>query len=60
MSTTWVFVGLLAGRELGIRLLMDGKFDLRIGRLILQDLFKIFMGLVISVVLVFIIKLLAQ
>lgn len=60
MSTTWVFVGLLAGRELGIRLLMDGKFDLRIGKLILLDFFKIFMGLVISVVLVFIIKLLAQ
>lgn len=59
MSTTWVFVGLLAGRELGIRLLMDGKFDLRIGKLILLDFFKIFMGLVISVVLVFIIKLLA-
>lgn len=60
MSTTWVFVGLLAGRELGIRIMMSDKLDWKTVKLILQDLFKIFMGLVISVVLVFIIKLLAQ
>lgn len=59
MSTTWVFVGLLAGRELGLRLRLEKKISLPIARMILGDLAKVFAGLVVSVVLVFIIKLLA-
>ena len=57
MSTTWVFIGLLAGRELGIRLRAAGKLDRRITKMIFSDLGKVFLGLVVSVVLVFIIKL---
>lgn len=60
MSTTWVFVGLLAGRELGLRLMTQGKLEKNTVKLILSDLGKIFLGLVISVLLVFAIKLLAQ
>lgn len=59
MSTTWVFIGLLAGRELGIRLRLEGTISPRIRKMVLSDLFKVFIGLVVSVVLVFIIKLLA-
>ena len=59
MSTTWVFIGLLAGRELGIRLNLEKKISRVVMRIILSDLGKVFAGLVVSVVLVFIIKLLA-
>ncbi len=59
MSTTWVFIGLLAGRELGIRLLLDGKLRKDTFRMVFSDLAKVFFGLVVSVVLVFIIKLLS-
>lgn len=60
MSTTWVFVGLLAGRELGLRLMTQGKLEKQTVKIVLSDLAKIFLGLVISVLLVFAIKLLAQ
>jgi len=59
MSTTWVFIGLLAGRELGIRIRLEKKVPGRIARMVGSDLGKVFLGLVVSVVLVFIIKLLA-
>ncbi len=59
MSTTWVFIGLLAGREIGIRLRLEGTISPRIRKMVFSDLFKVFIGLVVSVVLVFIIKLLA-
>lgn len=59
MSTTWVFIGLLAGRELGIRLMLKNKGSKSAGRMIFSDLGKVFAGLIVSVVLVFIIKLLA-
>jgi len=38
MSTTWVFIGLLAVRELGIRLNIDRKIKKNIGRIVLADL----------------------
>ncbi len=57
MSTTWVFIGLLAGREIGIRLNLEGKVSKKIGKMVVSDLGKVFFGLVVSVILVFIIKL---
>lgn len=60
MSTTWVFIGLLAGRELGIRLNLERKVSRALARLIFSDLGKVFVGLVVSVVLVFMIKMMAE
>jgi len=59
MSTTWVFIGLLAGRELAIRIHLDKKVSGKVSKMIFSDLGKVFFGLVVSVLLVFIIKLLA-
>lgn len=60
MSTTWVFIGLLGGRELGIRLMLkSGGSKSEAGKMIFSDLGKVFFGLLVSVALVFIIKLLA-
>ena len=59
MSTTWVFIGLLAGRELGIRLNLDKKLSQNVVKMVFADLGKVFFGLLVSVVLVFIIKLMA-
>ena len=59
MSTTWVFIGLLAGRELGIRINLDKKIKKKVARLVFADLGKVFAGLMISVVLVFFIKMMA-
>jgi len=58
MSTTWVFIGLLAGRELGLRLNIDKKISKATAQMVFSDLGKVFFGLLVSVVLVFIIKLL--
>ena len=60
MSTTWIFVGLLAGRELGLRIMTQGKLEKDTIRLVISDLGKVFLGLVISVLLVFAIKLLTH
>jgi len=59
MSTTWLFVGLLAGREIGIRINLEGKLTREITQMIIKDFLKILLGLAISVILVFIIKILA-
>lgn len=59
MSTTWVFIGLLAGREIGIRINLDKKLNKETVRMVFADLGKVFFGLLISVILVFIIKLLS-
>lgn len=59
MSTTWVFIGLLAGREIGMRLNLEKKITKNISKMVFADLGKVFFGLLVSVVLVFIIKLLA-
>lgn len=59
MSTTWLFVGLLAGREIGIRINLEGKLTRNITEMIIWDFLKIILGLVISVLLVFLIKILA-
>lgn len=61
MSTTWVFIGLLAGREIAINLMMGEKTK-RKGMLksISWDLTKVTLGLVISILLVFIVKYFSQ
>ena len=59
MSTTWVFIGLLAGREIGMRLNLEKKITGKVAKMVFADLGKVFFGLVVSVILVFIIKLLA-
>ena len=59
MSTTWVFIGLLSGREFAISyILKDPKLSI-VRRMGLLDLAKTFTGLVISIVLVILIKSLA-
>lgn len=59
MSTTWIFIGLLAGRELAIQIRINKKVNKQLLQMVSMDLLKVFFGLVISVVLVFIIKLIS-
>lgn len=62
MSTTWVFIGLLAGRELAIALGKHGKAKkrnawlVRAFRLGRKDIFKATIGLVVSLILAVIIN----
>ncbi|MBB6609573.1 hypothetical protein H7F15_00850 [Pontibacter sp. Tf4] len=53
MSTTWVFVGLLAGRELGMRLRAhdSGEKFAKTFRLIGKDILSVTIGLIISLIL---------
>ena len=54
MSTTWVFLGMLAGREVALRLrLHEANEDgLRVWPMVFSDLGKATIGLVVSVLLV--------
>jgi len=56
MSTTWVFIGLLAGREIAIRWRLNGKLQWPEVKGILSDLGKVFFGLFISLLLVIFIQ----
>lgn len=56
MSTTWVFIGLLAGRELGIRYFAYQKVENNTLVDLAKDLLKVFFGLGISVGLVYLVK----
>lgn len=56
MSTTWVFLGLLAGREYAIRYQVFNKLDNKLHKMIGKDLGKAFLGLVVSIALVFLIR----
>ncbi|MCY3735169.1 MAG: hypothetical protein OXG13_02135 [Gemmatimonadaceae bacterium] len=51
MSTTWVFVGLLAGREIAIAWNEKHRGRPEVTRLVLTDLAKVFSGLAVSVAL---------
>ena len=51
MSTTWVFVGLLAGREIAIAWNERHRSRQEVSRLVLSDFAKIVAGLVVSVAL---------
>ncbi len=57
MSTTWVFLGLLAGRELGLRLAIGPKPDRKLSMMIFSDLGKAALGLIVSIALVLILYL---
>ncbi len=52
MSTTWVFVGLLAGRELAIATVYKKKRFKAVFPLITRDFFKMMIGLGVSVAIV--------
>jgi phosphate/sulfate permease len=62
MSTTWVFIGLLAGRELAIAFGKHGKAKrknawlVRAFRLARKDIFKALIGLIVSLILTVIIN----
>lgn len=56
MSTTWVFIGLLAGREIALRYQLEKKFNRQVLKMVGSDLLKIFFGLVVSILLVLLIK----
>jgi len=49
MSTTFVFLGLMAGREYGFTLLSRGMDVMRTTRLTVSDAAKAFIGLVVSI-----------
>lgn len=59
MSTTWVFIGLLAGREIAMRLRLEKRLSRHVLGMVFSDLWKVFVGLAVSVILVFIIKIMA-
>lgn len=55
MSTTWVFIGLLAGRELAMRVRLN-TLSRSVWKNVGGDLAKVSLGLIVSVVLVFLIR----
>lgn len=55
MSTTWVFVGLLAGREIAMNIILERKLSKKVATMIVKDLGKVFIGLIVSVLLVLLI-----
>jgi hypothetical protein len=56
MSTTWTFVGILAGREYAINLLLNKNLMKATYKKIFRDLYKVNLGLTISIVLALIIR----
>lgn len=56
MSTTWVFLGLLAGREIGIKYLLNKSVSKNTWKDLGKDLGKVFFGLVVSIALVYLVK----
>ncbi len=57
MSTTWVFLGMLAGREVALRLRLHELDRSKLTPMVLGDLGKATLGLVISILLVFLLYL---
>ncbi|GAB4413132.1 MAG: hypothetical protein OHK0039_19770 [Bacteroidia bacterium] len=56
MSTTWVFVGLLAGREFMISYRLKDPSLRKVTQVVSLDLFKVITGLMVSVGLVYLIE----
>ena len=56
MSTTWVFVGLLAGREFALAQQINIQSFATVFNIVLKDLLKVFLGLVVSIFLVLLIS----
>lgn len=53
MSTTWVFIGLLAGREIGMALMKSGENSmLKSVRLGVKDMVYALIGLIVSIAIV--------
>lgn len=60
MSTTWVFIGILAGREIALNFMLRKNEPRKaMFRNLGMDLLKVFIGLVVSIALVFFVKFLA-
>lgn len=57
MSTTWVFIGFLAGRELGLFYRLQHKPSKKVWAGIGKDFFKVVTGLVVSVLIVYLVVL---
>ncbi len=55
MSTTWVFVGLLCGRELAIATTKDRKIK-KVFPLVTKDFMKMMLGLCVSIVIVLLVQ----
>ncbi len=55
MSTTWVFVGLLCGRELAIATRLDRKVK-KVFPLVAKDFMKMMLGLCVSIVIVLLVQ----
>ena len=53
MSTTWVFLGLLAGREFAISYVSQLRKPKEVARVVTSDITKAFIGLVVSLALAF-------
>lgn len=51
MSTTWVFLGLLAGREIGLGIRLRHRSKAMVGRLVFIDAGKAFLGSVVAITL---------
>jgi hypothetical protein len=50
MSTTWVFVGLLCGREFAIASVSNGSYKLKhVFPIVGKDFLKMMLGLIVSV-----------
>lgn len=58
MSTTWVFIGLLSGRELALTLNFQQRTLKETGHLIASDTLKALLGLTISIIIAFALPLL--
>ncbi len=58
MSTTWAFIGILGGREFAINYVRKRKIRKKTARMIQADLGKVFAGFLISIFLVYLIRLL--
>ena len=60
MSTTWVFLGLLAGREIAIAMKLRHRSKKKIANLVFSDAGKAFLGSVIAIVLAMFLPLIAK
>ncbi len=59
MSTTWVFLGLLAGREIGMSLRLRHKGKKQVSNLIFKDMGKAFAGSVVAILLAILLPIIA-
>jgi hypothetical protein len=56
LSTTWVFLGLLGGREFALLLRLRQREFGEVGRVVGQDLFRASVGLVVSIAVALLIQ----